>query len=57
VQQATKVELIINVKTAKALGLDVPRRCSSRRRGDRVNHSSLSSLLTGERLQNCAQIH
>ena len=24
VQQATKVELIINVKTAKTLGLDVP---------------------------------
>ena len=24
VQQATKVELIINLKTAKALGIDVP---------------------------------
>ena len=27
VQQATKVELIINMKTAKALGLTVPLRC------------------------------
>jgi putative ABC transport system substrate-binding protein len=34
VQQSMKVELVINLKTAKALGLTVP--LSSRRRGDRV---------------------
>ena len=28
VQQAVKLELVINSKTAKALGLDVPARCS-----------------------------
>ena len=29
VQQSTKVEMIINLKTAKALGITVPRRCSA----------------------------
>ena len=37
VEQTTKLELLINLKTAKTLGLDVPRRCSPRRRGDRMN--------------------
>jgi hypothetical protein len=36
VQQATDVELIINVKTAKMLGLTVPPSLFSRRRVDRM---------------------
>ena len=44
VAQSTKFDLIVNLKTAKTLGIELPTSLLRRQRGDRVNRSEFITL-------------
>ena len=47
IEQPTKLEIVVNLKAAKALGLTVPHAARARRRGDRMRRREFIMLLGG----------